>query len=123
MKKSAWKKRIISQMETAGTYKPAFDSVIETLAMILEHRDAAYQQFVESGGEVCIIKTSDRGAKNIAKNPRLQVWQDLNNTALAYWRECCLSPAALRKISAEVMSGNTDTGSVLDALLKKITDE
>ena len=120
MKKSAWKRRIISLMKEAGTYKTAFNPVIETLATILERRDFAYEEFISAGGQACIEKVSDRGAKNIAKNPRLQAWQDLNSIALSYWRECCLSPAALKKLSAEALekSGN----DIFATLLEKITD-
>lgn len=109
-------------MEEAGTYKPAFDSVIDTLATILEQRDAAYNEFLDSGGQTCIEKISDRGARNIAKNPRLQAWQDLNNTALAYWRECGLSPGSLRKISAEEMKSQKQETDIISMLLEKITE-
>ena len=121
MKKAAWKKRILSQMEDAGNYKPAFDSVIDTLAAILEQRDSAYDEYIADGCRACIEKVSDRGAKNIAKNPRLQTWQDLNTTALAYWRECCLTPAAFKK--ACLSSVTAQDRNSFDKLLDKMLNE
>lgn len=103
MKASAWKKRIKEQCLATGTYKPAFESVIDTLADILEQRDNAYKEFIDSGGEACITRTSDRGAVNVGKNPRLQMWGDLNNLALAYWRDLGLTPAGLKKIDEQLM--------------------
>lgn len=121
LKKPSWKRTIIAAMKEAGTFQPAFDSVIESLATILSQRDSAYNEFIEAGGQACIQKISDRGSVNIAKNPRLLVWNDLNNTALAYWRECGLSPASLKKISSEIMTEKT--GDVIEALLEKITSD
>ena len=103
MKASYWIKKIREQCQVVGTYKPAFDPVIKALADILEQRDKAYSEFVESGGECCITKVSDRGAVNIGKNPRLQVWGDLNTQALAYWRDLGLTPAGLKKIDEQSM--------------------
>jgi hypothetical protein len=103
MKASGWKRRIKEQCEAAGTYKGAFDPAIDALADILEQRDNAYKEFLDSGGEACIEKTSDRGAVNIAKNPRLQMWADLNNLALSYWRDLGLTPAGLKKIDEQLV--------------------
>ena len=36
MKRGSYKKKIIAQMQEAGTYKPCFDNAIEDLAFILE---------------------------------------------------------------------------------------
>lgn len=103
MKAASWKKKIKEQCIEVGMYKPAFDSVIETLANILEQRDNAYDDFLVSGGEMCIIKISDRGATNIGKNPRLQLWIDLNSQALAYWRDLGLTPAGLKRINEQLV--------------------
>lgn len=103
MKASAWVRKIKEQCLLVGTYRPAFDPVIRALADILEQRDRAYLDFLESGAECCIVKISDRGATNIGKNPRLQVWGDLNAQALAYWRDLGLTPAGLKKIDEQSM--------------------
>ena len=41
---------------------------------------------------------SDRGAVNLKRNPLLQLWQDLNAQALAYWRDLGLTPAGLKRL-------------------------
>lgn len=103
MRASAWKNRIIDQMKTVGTYRESFLPAVRTLADILERRDTAYQEFVESGEGACITKISDRGAENLAKNPRLQIWADLNTLALSYWRDLGLTPAGLKKIDESLL--------------------
>lgn len=118
MKASAWVRKIKEQCQLVGTYKPAFDPIIKTLAEILEQRDNAYADFLESGGEFCIVKISDRGATNIGKNPRLQVWGDLNTQALSYWRDLGLTPAGLRKIDEQSMKPKKS--SVLAEALKEL---
>lgn len=122
MDKSAWKARIISALDEIGMDKPQFSLIVDTLAEILEQRDKAFNEFLESGAKSCIVKTSDRGAQNISKNPQLVIWLDLNNTALMYWKELCLSPASLKRLSVEAQK-EADQGSILEALLSKLTAE
>lgn len=106
-----WKAAIKKKMLETGVFKPAFEKTVETLADILEQRDRAYADFLDSGGEFLITKISDRGAVNAGKNPLLVIWMDLNTQALAYWRDLGLTPAGLRKIdeSAVKISGNKDS--------------
>lgn len=118
MKASGWKRRIKEQCVVVGTYKPAFDPVINALADILEQRDNAYAEFLESGGEACITKTSDRGAVNVGKNPRLQMWGELNTQALAYWRDLGLTPAGLKRIDEQLMKPKK--ASALSEALKSL---
>lgn len=98
MDANIWKKNIIKLCEAVGTYKDAFVPAIEALAQILEQRDLAYTEYLDSGAKPVVEKVSDRGRVNLAKNPRLQTWQDLNTQALAYWRDLGLTPAGLKKI-------------------------
>lgn len=98
MKKRTWEKRIKEACTAAGTYRPFFDNVISTLAGILERRDDAEDQFNESGGETIVEYTNKNGSTNMVKNPALAVWDDLNKSALAYWRDLGLTPAGLKKI-------------------------
>ena len=42
--------------------------------------------------------TNSHGATNSAKNPALMLWDELNKSALAYWRDLGLTPAGLKKI-------------------------
>lgn len=103
MTRAAWKKKIKAAAETAGTYRPFFDSVIDTLAGILEMRDVAQEQFDESGGEVVVEHTNKGGATNAAKNPALVIVMDCNAQALQYWRELGLTPSGLKKINEQAM--------------------
>ena len=114
-----WKSVIKKNMEKVGTYKPAFDKTIETLSSILEHRDEIYQEFLAEGAYYTVEKISDRGARNIGKNPLFVMWTELNAQALSYWRDLGLTPAGLKRIdeSAVKISGNKDTfESILSGL-------
>lgn len=120
MTASRWKSRIKKQMNGVGTYKPEFDTVILTLADILEQRDMAFEDYVAAGGEPCVEHTSDRGSVNIRRNPRLQVWMDLNTQALAYWRDLGLTPSGLKKLNDAAMKKPNE--SPLEAALRAMTD-
>ena len=89
----------------AGTYKPCFDSVIDTLSSIMEQRDKAQQLFEESGGETIVEFTNKGGSTNLVKNPALVIVMDLNAQALSYWRDLGLTPAGLKKINEAAMKG------------------
>lgn len=43
--------------------------------------------------------TNKAGATNLTKNPLLVLWDDLNKSALAYWRELGLTPSSYKKIT------------------------
>lgn len=110
MTKGRWKKEIIEQTKAVGMYKDAFLPAIQTLAEILEQRDRAMKQYVDSGSEVLIKKVSDRGSVNFVKNPLLQIWDDLNKSALAYWRDLGLTPAGLKRIDEKSMKTQKKNG-------------
>lgn len=103
MKKKTWKRRITDACKEAGTYKPYFDHVIDTLAGIMEQRDSAQAIFEKTGSQTVIRHTNKGGATNVAKNPALVVVMDMNTQALAYWRDLGLTPAGLRKINEAAM--------------------
>ena len=103
MTKEEWKKRIIDSCEEAGTYKPFFEPVIDTLAGIMENRDKAHEQFVASGANPTIIHTNKAKEKNVVKNPILTLELDLDAQALAYWRDLGLTPSGLRRLKTEAM--------------------
>lgn len=106
MKKTAWKKKIRKACETAGTYQPFFDSVIDSLAGIMELRDNAREKFDASGGSTIVKHTNKGGSTNIVKNPALVVLMDCNTQALAYWRELGLTPAGLKRINESGLKQN-----------------
>lgn len=104
MKAPTWKKKIIEACRQAGTYQPCFDSVIDSLALILERRDDANDMFVKSGGQPIIKYTNKGGATNPAKHPALVLWDELNGSALAYWRDLGLTPSGLKRINEQAMT-------------------
>lgn len=104
MTRATWTKKIRQAAEDAGTYKPCFDSVIDTLAGILEMRDKAQKQFEDSGCLAVVEHTNKGGATNIAKNPALTIVMDCNAQALQYWRDLGLTPSGLKKINEQAMS-------------------
>lgn len=103
MKRETWKKRIESASKQAGTYKPCFDSVIDTLASILEKRDEALKAYEASGEGPIVEYTNKGGSTNMVKNPGLTLWDDLNKSALSYWRELGLTPAGLKKLKDDAL--------------------
>lgn len=119
MKKATWKKKIIAACEEVGTYRPAFESVIDTLAEILERRDEANEAFIKSGGRVLVKHTNKGGAENIVQHPALRLAADLNRDALSYWRDLGLTPSGLRKLNAEVVQDKGAGG--LENILAKLT--
>lgn len=103
MTKKQWKAKIKKATEEAGTYRPFFDSVIDTLADILEARDNAKKHFEDSGADSVVEHTNKGGNTNLAQHPALRLVNDLNRDALAYWRELGLTPAGLKKINEDAM--------------------
>lgn len=103
MKKADWVDRITRACSDAGTYRPYFDDVIETLAAILEKRDDAQAMYEKSGSQPIIRHVNKGGASNPAKNPALVLWDDLNKSALVYWRDLGLTPSGLKKLNEDAL--------------------
>lgn len=101
MEKKKWKTKIKSACKKAGTYQPFFDSVIESLAGILEKRDEAEEEYLKMGASPIIEYTNKGGSTNPTKNPALVLWDELNKSALAYWRDLGLTPAGLKKLNED----------------------
>lgn len=85
MDKQQWTNIIKASCESAGTYKPFFDSVIDTLADILAKRDDAEALYQKSGAKAIVKHTNKGGATNLEQNPALRLINDLNRDALKYW--------------------------------------
>ena len=96
-----WKNLIKKQLSALGQTEKAYDSVVNTLADILEQRDAVYQQYQDEGGNPVREYTNKGGATNTTKNPLLVLWDDLNKSALAYWRELGLTPSSYKKMTGD----------------------
>lgn len=113
-----WERKIKQACRKAGTYKPFFNSVIDTLADIMEKRDQAQDIFVESGGSIICDYTNKAGATNSIQNPMLRLINEYNRDALAYWRDLGLTPAGYKKLTADVVEKKE--GGSLEKLLEKI---
>lgn len=101
MKKAQWKKRIVTDMTAIGTYRDSYDPVVDTLADILERRDSALKRWKDEGCLLTYERTTDRGAKNLTKNPLLAILEDCEKSALTYWSQLGLTPSGLKKSFAE----------------------
>lgn len=98
MNKQQWKRKIKKACSETGTYRKSFESVIDTLAQIMENRDLAQEQFEASGSNPVIMHTNKGGNTNLVKNPALVMVNDLNATALSYWRDLGLTPSGFKKL-------------------------
>ena len=116
MTAAQWKRKIKKATVDAGTYRNIFDAVIDTLSDVLEQRDSAKEQFLKSGGNMVISYTNKGGATNPSKNPFMLAWDDLNSTALSYWRELGLTPAALRKMTGTTAPAEEKKSGLAEAL-------
>lgn len=121
MTKDEWARKIRSACKKAGTYQPQFKYVIETLAQIMETKDAAIELYTKSGGNPVVAYTNKGGHTNLRKNPALAVIQECNVQALAYWRDLGLTPAGLKKLNADVVK-DTKTEGGLEKLLAGLGD-
>lgn len=118
MEKAKWKKKIIKQCQDLGTYKDSYIPVIETLAGILEQRDRTHAEFTKSGGRSVILYVNKFGAENVVKNPLLILWDDLNASALAYWRDLGLTPSSYKKMTGG--SSKQERGGGLAEAIKSL---
>lgn len=116
MQKNRWKKIILQQLAGLNLQNDAYNSVIESLAAVLEQRDKTHTEFQKSGGKSVIDYTNKGGSTNMAKNPLLVLWDELNKTALAYWRELGLTPSAYKKITGEGIKKETKAKGLAAAL-------
>ena len=116
--KSKWKTLILDQMDALHVQNQAYESIVETLAGILEQRDKTFREFKASGGLSVIEYTNKGGATNMTKNPLLILWDDLNKTALSYWRELGLTPSSYKKMTG--VTGKEPEVSGLAAALASI---
>lgn len=110
-----WKNLIKRQLKALGQTEKAYDSVISTLADILEQRDAVYIEYLADGGHPVREYTNKGGATNTTKNPLLVLWDDLNKSALAYWRELGMTPSSYKK-----MTGDSPKKEKVDGLAKAL---
>lgn len=113
MKRQTWRRRIREACIEAGTYEPHFDYVIDTLASILEKRDQAAAEYERLGSQPVVRYTNKGGASNPVKNPTLVLWDDLNKSALAYWRDLGLTPSGLKKLRGDSLEAQKESPLVM----------
>lgn len=116
MKKEAWKKRIRKACQDAGTYREFFEPIIVSLAEILEQRDTVRKYYIDSGALPVVQRTNKGGHTNVEKNPILVIYDDMNKTAMLYWKELGLTPKGLKAIDDKAMHAQdkkTGLGDVL----------
>lgn len=118
MTKNKWKSLILAQMAALRVQNDAYISVVEALAGILEQRDKTFREFKDSGGRSVIEYTNKGGSTNMTKNPLLVLWDDLNKSALAYWRELGMTPSSFKKMTGGTLVEEKESGLV--AALKSI---
>lgn len=118
MTKNKWKLLILAQMAALHVQNDAYISVVEALAGILEQRDKTFREFKDSGGRSVIEYTNKGGSTNMTKNPLLVLWDDLNKSALAYWRELGMTPSSFKKMTGGTLVEEKESGLV--AALKTI---
>lgn len=118
MNAKKWRSTIVRNLKKVNIDAKQYDSMIKTLADILEQRDVCFEQYVEDGGMPVIEYTNKAGATNMVKHPMLVTWIDLNTQALAYWRELGLTPSSYKKMTGATKS--EEKGSALVEALKAI---
>ena len=118
MTSKQWEKLIKKQLSRLGQTEEAYNSVVSTLADILEQRDTVYQEYIDGGCEPVREYTNKGGATNTTKNPLLVLWDDLNKSALAYWRELGLTPSSYKKMTGD--APKKEKGGGLAEALKSI---
>lgn len=119
MKRVYWQKRIVKACKAAGTYKPFFENVIDTLAGLMEMRDEAEAQYMASGGKPVVEHYNDRNDKpNMAKNPALVMILEINAQALNYWRDLGLTSKSWQAMMKEETLAGEKRDSLGDVLSK-----
>ena len=110
-----WQSTIKRMCRANGIDPAKYAPIIATLAAVMSERDEVLEWYKESGGKPIIAHTNKGGATNPAVNPLLAMWDQHNKTALAYWRELGLTPAAYKKVCGAAPK-NAAVGTLAAAL-------
>lgn len=116
MKSTWWKKKIRQCCKDAGTYEPFFESIIETLAKLMETRDEAQKKYEEEGRQPIVTYINKNGAENSAKNPLLLIILDCDAQALNYWRDLGLTAKSWRDLKKKEGASSSSGDGIADAL-------
>lgn len=116
-----WRNVINAMLKKQSDEPPRrWAAIVETLCSILEKRDQAEEEWAEDG-RLVITATNKGGNEYSTKNPLLILIVDLNNAALAYWRELGLTPAAFKRITGD--APQKPKRSALEKALEKLDGE
>ena len=111
-----WKNTIKKSCQDAGTYRRCYESVIDTLASIMEARDKAWETYEKMGFNPVVRHTNKNGSTNLVKNPALAVALDCNAQALSYWRDLGLTPAGFKKLDGSLKSDAASFGGMFEGM-------
>lgn len=114
-----WKEKITLNCKDVGTYRNSFDDIIDTLADILERRDETVELYKESNSKAVVEYTNKSGQTNLVKNPVLVTINELNASALTYWRDLGLTPKGLKGIDEQAVKVKKTSG--LNEMLKALS--
>ena len=117
MEREKWRARIVNSCNSAGTYQPCFDDVIETLAAIMERRDEAQEAYEKDGRKSVVEQETSTGGVKTVKNPFLLAVNELDSAALAYWRDLGLTPKGFQSMQK---NGFQKKEGTFEELLKNI---
>ena len=102
MKEKAWRSKIKKLMLEHGIDALVDSPAVGDAARAAAAADAAWEQFVESGGKPVLEQPNSNGHVVLKKNPLLLAWADMKSVTLAHWRELCLTPKSYRQSVGEV---------------------
>lgn len=105
------------QMQALGINYESYAIMVDTLADILVQRDQAFLAYKKAGCQMVVEHTNKAGATNATKNPLYTAWRELNDQALAYWRELGLSPSSYKKLSGDRPKRGDGGGGLAAALM------
>lgn len=98
-----YKKRIVSDLTSLGTYRPEFDMVVETLAMIYEQRDRNMRKWEELDDFAPVTEyTNKAGATNLSKHPCYLNNLQYHEQILKYEKALGLTPAEAKKLNVSL---------------------
>lgn len=102
-KAAVYKARIIKDLKALGTYRPEFDMVIETLAMIYEQRDKNLAKWEELDNFAPVCEYTNKvGATNLSKHPCYLNNLQYHEQILKYTKELGLTPSGAKKLNVSL---------------------
>lgn len=96
------KKDTIKKMKALKIYKKQYDTLIGIYANLICQYNKTLQKFIESGEQYMIEFTNKNGSTNFVKSPLYLILEKQRADIIIYTRELGLSPAGLKKISADL---------------------